>query len=165
MNIHDPKDVIATMLSITHDPNDILIVVENETIIVSAPAHDYFSMRWRYPGYGNERVRQISKDYSRELMRVQKEQDASDGKLATEALQNDKVHDWDKVRKELVLEDFPKLNQEVEFTRMNGDITENVKGHVIKIDQDGIIEVHAFTRDCEGKFKYCLRLDQIHRPY
>lgn len=74
MNRHDPKEVIETMVRITNDEMVIDIRVENETIIFSdATMGDNFSMRWSYPGYGNERVREISKSYHKELARVQKE--------------------------------------------------------------------------------------------
>ena len=65
MNIHDPIDVIDTMIRITNSANDIAIAVLDETIYVSAiPASlNDFKMRWSYPGYGNKRVREIAQEY------------------------------------------------------------------------------------------------------
>lgn len=78
MNFHNPSEVIQTMCRVTHDAHDIKIEVENETIIIKAlEKHNHnFQMRWTYEGYGNERVREISKEYSRFLMARQHNQDS-----------------------------------------------------------------------------------------
>jgi hypothetical protein len=74
MNIHSPAEVIETMCLLTHDANDVSIEVEYETIIVKAQKVNSFSMRWSYEGYGNERVRQIAKEYHLVLMKAQREE-------------------------------------------------------------------------------------------
>jgi hypothetical protein len=74
MNIHDPKSVIETMFRLTNYAMGIEIEVEYETIIVKAPDVNGFSMRWSYPGYGNERVRQIAKEYHLRLMKLQSDE-------------------------------------------------------------------------------------------
>lgn len=169
MNFHDPKEVIETMCLLTHDANDIRIEVEHETIVISAVGlhNNNFRMSWEYVRHGNDYVKYVASEFQKVLDAVIKEENKLDeeiDKQAVEALKKGgELHDWDKVKKELNL--MPDRGQEVEFTRMNGGAIETAKGHVIRIDQDGIIEVHAFNRDNEGKFKYYLRPDEIHKPY
>ena len=76
MNHNDPKQVIAHMIAATHDAHDVVVEVANETISVRATAKhmDNLTISWTYDGYGNERVRQISKEYSRDLMMAQLDQ-------------------------------------------------------------------------------------------
>ena len=76
MNHNDSKHVIALMIASTHDAHDIQICVNYETISIRATAEhmDDLTISWTYKGYGNERVRQISKEYSRDLMMAQLDQ-------------------------------------------------------------------------------------------
>lgn len=76
MNHNDPKDVIDTMIKACNDAFDIMVLVENETIMVRAVAAHMsdLEIRWTYKGFGSERVRQISKEYSAVLMARQREQ-------------------------------------------------------------------------------------------